>query len=40
VRRLDATIHAPIPEARSSGNPLERQLGILRAAFERSAEQP
>jgi regulator of CtrA degradation len=40
VRRLDATIHAPIPEARSNSNPLERQLGILRAAFERSAEQP
>ena len=35
VRRLDATIHAPVPEARGNGNPLEHQLGILRAAFER-----
>jgi regulator of CtrA degradation len=38
VRRLDATIHAPMPEAHSGGNPLEHQLGILRAAFERSAK--
>src|SRR5260221_9766739 len=30
VRRLDATIHAPMPEARGGGNPLEHQLGILR----------
>jgi regulator of CtrA degradation len=34
VRRLDATIHAPVPSAPVSGNPLERQLGMLRAAFE------
>jgi regulator of CtrA degradation len=33
VRRLDATIHAPVPTA--PGNPLESQLGLLRAAFER-----
>jgi regulator of CtrA degradation len=33
VRRLDATIHAPLPAA--PGNPLEGQLGLLRAAFER-----
>jgi regulator of CtrA degradation len=33
VRRLDATIHAPIAPA--SGNPFEFQLGMLRAAFER-----
>jgi len=33
VRRLDATIHAPM--ARASGNPFEFQLGKLRAAFER-----
>ena len=38
VRRLDATIHAPMPEARGGGNPLEHQLGVLRAAFERSAK--
>ena len=37
VRRLDTTIHAPIPEARGSSNPLEHQMGILRAAFERGA---
>jgi regulator of CtrA degradation len=35
VRRLDATIHAPVPTAPPSGNPLEDQLGMLRAAFER-----
>jgi regulator of CtrA degradation len=34
VRRLDATIHAPVPAA-TAPNPLEYQLGILRAAFER-----
>jgi regulator of CtrA degradation len=36
VRRLDATIHAPVPEELPSGNPLERQIGLLRAAFERN----
>ena len=36
VRRLDATIHAPMPEELPTGNPLERQIGLLRAAFERS----
>src|SRR5262249_51520238 len=36
VRRLDATIHAPMPQARGAGNPLEHQMGILRAAFERA----
>src|ERR1700681_3286510 len=35
VRRLDTTIHAPIPEARGGSNPLEHQMGILRAAFAR-----
>jgi regulator of CtrA degradation len=35
VRRLDATIHAPLPTAPAVGNPLESQLGMLRAAFER-----
>jgi regulator of CtrA degradation len=34
VRRLDATIHAgALPK--SSVNPVERQVGLLRAAFER-----
>jgi regulator of CtrA degradation len=35
IRRLDATIHAPLPTAPTSGNPFECQLGLLRAAFER-----
>jgi regulator of CtrA degradation len=35
VRRLDATIHAAIPTRIDRGNPVERQLGLLRAAFER-----
>jgi regulator of CtrA degradation len=34
VRRLDATIHAP-PARIDRTNPVERQLGLLRAAFER-----
>jgi regulator of CtrA degradation len=35
VRRLDATIHAPLPEERLAASPLDRQLGLLKAAFER-----
>jgi regulator of CtrA degradation len=35
VRRLDATMHAkPDPAQVARGNPVERQLGLLRAAFE------
>ncbi len=35
VRRLDAKIHAGQPRPRPElGNPVERQLGLLRAAFE------
>jgi regulator of CtrA degradation len=35
VRRLDATIHASGARPRPDiGNPVERQLGLLRAAFE------
>jgi regulator of CtrA degradation len=35
VRRLDATIHAsPILPRADTGNPVEHQLGLLRAAFE------
>jgi regulator of CtrA degradation len=34
VRRLDATMHAPPPLKMAVGNPVERQLGLLRAAFE------
>ena len=33
VRRVDATIHAPPPRIDRS-NPVERQLGLLKAAFE------
>ena len=36
VRRLDATIHSA-PAERVTNNPVERQLGLLKAAFERSA---
>ncbi|HUI95015.1 MAG TPA: DUF1465 family protein [Xanthobacteraceae bacterium] len=36
VRRLDATIHAPVPEERVASNPLDHQIGLLRAAFERN----
>lgn len=36
VRRLDATMHAsPDPAQLRPGNPVERQLGLLKAAFER-----
>jgi regulator of CtrA degradation len=34
VRRLDATMHAAQPMAVAAGNPVERQLGLLKAAFE------
>jgi regulator of CtrA degradation len=37
VRRLDATIHASAAPAAPDGNPVERQLGLLKAAFERDA---
>jgi regulator of CtrA degradation len=37
VIRLDATIYAPPAAASLAGNPVERQLGLLKAAFERSA---
>jgi regulator of CtrA degradation len=36
VRRLDATIHTAAAE-RTVSNPVERQLGLLKAAFEREA---
>ena len=35
VRRLDATMHAPPPIKIGGSNPVERQLGLLKAAFER-----
>jgi regulator of CtrA degradation len=34
VRRLDATIHATAEEPQQTSNPLESQLGLLKAAFE------
>jgi regulator of CtrA degradation len=34
VMRLDATIHAPVDITRTWNNPVERQLGLLKAAFE------
>src|SRR6202171_2432144 len=34
VRRLDATMHAPQPMKMAVGNPVERQMGLLKAAFE------
>jgi regulator of CtrA degradation len=35
IRRLDATMHATVDPARiRPGNPVERQLGLLKAAFE------
>lgn len=36
VRRLDATIHAPVPDQPAGPNPLDRHIGLLKAAFERS----
>ena len=36
IRRLDATMHARVDPTRvRPGNPVERQLGLLKAAFER-----
>jgi len=34
VLRLDATIHAPVGLPQTWSNPVERQLGLLKAAFE------
>ena len=34
VRRLDATMHGPQPMKMAVGNPVERQMGLLKAAFE------
>jgi regulator of CtrA degradation len=39
VLRLDSTIHAVVDPARqAAGNPVEHQLGLLKAAFEREAK--
>jgi regulator of CtrA degradation len=37
VRRLDATIHTPSAAPQNSNNPVEHQMGMLKAAFERKA---
>src|SRR5271163_3586864 len=37
VRRLDATMHAPPPLRVAANNPVELQLGLLKAAFESDA---
>jgi regulator of CtrA degradation len=37
VRRLDMTMHAPAPARSIVGNPVERQMGLLKAAFEQDA---
>jgi regulator of CtrA degradation len=36
VHRLDATIHAPPPRRPERTHPLDQQIGLLRAAFERA----
>ncbi len=37
VRRLDATMHAPVQPKMTADNPVERQLELLKAAFETDA---
>src|ERR1700683_3472905 len=37
ARRLDSTIHAEVPLQGAVGNPVERQMGLLKAAFESDA---
>jgi len=37
VRRLDTTMHASPPLRPDVGNPVEHQLGLLKAAFEQDA---
>jgi regulator of CtrA degradation len=37
VRRLDATMHAGPPPKMAADNPVERQMGLLKAAFETDA---
>jgi regulator of CtrA degradation len=36
VRRLDSTIHAPVPEQSPGISPLDHHMGLLKAAFERT----
>jgi hypothetical protein len=39
VRRLDATMHAAAAPKISGDNPVSRQLGLLKAAFEIDARR-
>ena len=39
IRRLDATMHAAAPPKIASDNPVWRQLGLLKAAFESGARR-
>ena len=39
IRRLDATMHATPPPKIASDNPVWRQLGLLKAAFESGARR-
>jgi len=36
VRRLDTTIHAPMPEQSPGISPIDHHMGLLKAAFERT----
>jgi regulator of CtrA degradation len=36
VRRLDTTIHAPMPEQSPGMSPIDHHMGLLKAAFERT----
>ena len=36
VRRLDITIHAPMPEQSPGISPIDHHMGLLKAAFERT----
>ncbi|MEZ5788078.1 MAG: DUF1465 family protein [Xanthobacteraceae bacterium] len=36
IRRLDANIHAPTPDSPAPTHPLDQQIGLLKAAFERT----
>jgi regulator of CtrA degradation len=37
VRRLDTTMHTSAPVRVTGDNPVERQMGLLKAAFESDA---
>jgi regulator of CtrA degradation len=39
IRRLDSTMHAVAAPKIATDNPVERQLGLLKAAFESGARR-